>query len=160
MHPPKQNAFPVLYRCAFLSLLLLAASASPTIALDAYVSQGPGRLMLQGYDTTAYFLAGRPRPGTASHSVEWRGVTWRFSTPRSAAAFRATPTAYEPQFGAYCTGGLSQQHVVPADPRNWRLHGGKLYLFATEAGARRFDRDPKGTIRRAIAYWNTLPIRR
>ncbi|MCB1511872.1 MAG: hypothetical protein KDJ36_13305 [Hyphomicrobiaceae bacterium] len=150
-------------RTIVLFAVVLAAFGLATpqaSALDRYVSKGPGRLVISGYDTTSYFNSGRPQRGQARHAVRWQGVTWRFKTPEEAAKFRANPTAFAPQFGAYCTGGLSQHHAVDGNPRIYRIYNGRLYLFATHAGARRFDRNPGGTIRAARAYWNTLPIRR
>jgi YHS domain-containing protein len=134
-------------------------ATSPAAALDRYISQGPGQLVIAGYDTTSYLKKGRPVRGSSAHSVRWQGVTWRFKTAGEAAAFRANPTAFAPQFGAYCTGGLSQQHAVDGQPTIWRQHKGKVYLFATQNGARRFDRNPDGVIRAAAAYWKTLPIK-
>lgn len=146
---------------ALAALLAALGMAAPQAsALDRYVSKGPGRLVIAGYDTTSYFNAGQPQRGQARHAVRWQGVTWRFKTAEDAAKFRANPTAFAPQFGAYCTGGLSQQHAVDGNARIYRLHNGRLYLFATEAGARRFDRNPEATLRAARAYWKTLPIRR
>lgn len=78
---------------------VLWAATTPAAALDAYVGSGPGRLMIGGYDTTAYFDAGAPRRGRQPHTVSWRGVTWRFASPRAAATFQASPGSYEPQFG-------------------------------------------------------------
>ena len=116
--------------------------------------------MLRGYDATAYFTKRSPAAGAAAHTVTWNGVVWRFATAADAAKFRANPAAFEPQFGGHCTGGLSQHHVVDASPLHWRVHGNKLYLFATSAGGRRFDADPQGVIARATAYWNSLGPKR
>ena len=138
---------------------VLILLAQPAAALDRYRNRGPGKLVIAGYDTTAYTQRGNPRRGSAQHTVHWNGAAWRFATAAEAATFRANPSAYAPQFGAYCTGGLSQQHVVAGHPRIWRLHKGKLYLFATRAGGRRFDRNSDGVIARARAYWKTLDIR-
>ena len=143
----------------FLAVAILLVLAMPAAALDRYMNQGPDRLVIRGYDTTAYFTSGKPKAGSTANTVEWNGVKWRFATAREAAKFRANPSAYAPQFGAYCTGGLSQQHVVPGNPKIWRLYKGKLYLFFAHAGGRRFDRDPEGTIAKARAYWTTLDIR-
>ena len=145
---------------AAVAALVAAAVTSPAIALDPYFSSGAGKLAVRGYDTTSYFASGKPRAGDANHTVTWNGVIWRFARAEDAAAFKADPTAYAPQFGGYCTGGLAQRHVVEGKPGHWRIHGSKLYLFHTAAGARNFDRDPAGTIAKASAYWQTLDIKR
>ena len=139
-----------------LLISLLLAFTYSAFAIDQINSTGPGDLAIRGTDTTAYFKKGGPETGKGSHVVRWKGATWRFVSAKEAALFRANPSAYAPQFGAYCTGGLSQRHVVEGKPHYWRMHGGKLYLFHTSAGAKRFSADPAGTIRKAQAYWNTL----
>lgn len=146
------------------SRLMIAAAisvlaASGAYAMDRFINQGPGKLVIAGYDTTSYFRVGRPINGAVRHTVRWSGATWRFRTEKQAAAFRSNPKAFAPQFGAYCTGGLSQKHAVYGQPTIWRLYKGKVYLFATRYGSRRFDRNPEGVIRAARAYWETLPIR-
>ena len=142
--------------CGVIAALL---SVTPAFALDPINPTGANHLAIRGVDTTAYFRQGRPAKGQGSHVVEWKGATWRFGSAKEAALFRANPAAYAPQFGAYCTGGLSQNHVVEGKPQHWRIHGNKLYLFHTSAGARRFSRDPVGTIRMAQAYWDTLGVK-
>lgn len=139
--------------------LLFASWASAGFALDPINPTGPGHLAVRGTDTTSYYTSGAPAVGGAAHTVRWNGATWRFVSAKEAALFRANPTAYAPQFGAYCTGGLAQRHVVEGKPQYWRLHKGRLYLFHTSRGAARFSRDPAGIIRKAKAYWRDLGMR-
>ncbi|MEO0546550.1 MAG: YHS domain-containing (seleno)protein [Pseudomonadota bacterium] len=152
---------PISRRTVFSRFLGLAAAIAllvpaPALALDKINPTGPNHLAVRGTDTTSYFTKGKPLSGSTSHTVRWKGATWRFGSPAEATKFRANPTAYAPQFGAYCTGGLAGRHVVEGKPQHYRLHGGKLYLFHTSAGARRFSGDPSGTIRKAKAYWREL----
>lgn len=138
--------------------IIISALTSVALA-QGYPRWAGGSTQIRGYDTTNYFSAGRAATGRADHIVTWNGGTWRFKNAAQAAKFRANPGAFTPRFGAYCTGGLSQQHVVNGDPQNWRIHNGRLYLFFSAAGARRFDRDPEGTIRRARTYAKTVGIK-
>jgi len=148
----------MLIRTLALSLSLIITLAAQALALDQINPTGADHLAIRGTDTTGYFIKGSPVSGQQSHSVKWKGATWRFASAEEAALFRANPSAYAPQFGAYCTGGLSQRHVVEGKPQNWRIYEGKLYLFFTDAGARRFSKDPVNTILKAQAYWDTLDI--
>ncbi len=145
-----------LSRFAGLALVVVILTPVSALALDKINPTGPGHLAIRGTDTTSYFAKDKPLSGDASHVVKWNGATWRFGSAREAAKFRANPTAFAPQFGAYCTGGLSQRHVVEGKPQYWRIHGNKLYLFHTAAGANRFSKDPTGTIARAKDYWREL----
>lgn len=141
-----------------LLILVMLVAVSTAAYAGQYARWAGGALQIRGYDTTAYFKAGEPATGTQSNVVKWKSGTWRFGSAKEAALFRANPTAYAPQFGAYCTGGLSQHHVVNGHPKNWRIHNGRLYLFYAAAGARRFDKDPDGVIRAARAYAKKVGI--
>lgn len=132
---------------------------NPVQAMDPINPTGPNHLAIRGIDTTAYFQKDGPKQGSTGHVVKWKGATWRFGSASEAALFRANPTAYAPQFGAYCTGGLSQGHVVEGKPQHWRIYKGKLYLFHRAIGASRFSKNPAGTIQKAQAYWDTLGVR-
>ena len=99
-------------RNLFLSSLFTLVSFDPALALDAINSTGANHLAIRGTDPTAYFRISTPAEGSGKHVVKWRGATWHFVSQTEAALFEANPEAYAPQFGAYCTGGLSQQHVV------------------------------------------------
>ena len=142
-----------------LGFIVVVFLVQPALALDAINSTGPGHLAIRGTDTTAYFNKNGPEKGLAAHVVKWKGATWRFGSAAEANLFRANPDAYAPQFGAYCTGGLSQRHVVEGKPQNWRIHEGKLYLFYSAGGARRFSEDSVNTLRKAQAYWDTLGVK-
>jgi len=142
-----------------LAALLAATFVMQASAQGKYDRWAGDGLLIRGYDTTAYFQKRQPARGDRANVVEWNGGTWRFATAREAELFRANPTAYAPQFGAYCTGGLSQGHVVNGNPTIWRMHGNKLYLFYAEAGGRRFDQDPAGTIAAARAYARKVGIK-
>ena len=145
-------------RKLIFGITALMMGMAPAFALDAISSTGEGHLAIRGADTTSYFRQGKQSSGSKQHIVRWKGAEWRFATAQDAALFRADPSSFAPQFGAYCTGGLSQRHVVEGKPQYWRIHGKKLYLFHTSAGAKRFSKDPDGTIKRAKAYWATLDI--
>jgi len=139
--------------------LFLVVGFHLSAAAQDYPRWAGGNVQILGFDTTAYFKSGKPAAGVSTHTVKWQNGTWQFKNAVQAAKFRANPSAFTPQFGAYCTGGLSQQHVVNGHPKNWRIHNGRLYLFYSAAGARRFDGDPQGTIHRARAYARKVGIR-
>ena len=42
---------------------------------------------------------------------------------------------YAPQFGNYCAMALSMGQIVTADPNNWLISDGKLYVFGKPAPA-------------------------
>lgn len=144
---------------ALAAALCLLALGQAALAERAYPRWAGGALQIRGYDTTAYLGRGKAVKGETRHEVKWQGGTWHFKSAEEAARFKASPAAFTPRFGAYCTGGLSQNHVVNGNPTIWRVHKGRVYLFYARAGARRFDRDPEGTIAAARAYAKTVGIK-
>lgn len=119
-------------------------------------SQGKDGLALKGYDATAYVETGAPADGTDATTVTWKGATWRFATAADADLFRASPEAYAPQFGGYCTRAMSLKKEVPGDPEVWRLHNGKLYVFFAAKGGDIFDEGRDAMIVKAQAHWDGL----
>jgi YHS domain-containing protein len=143
---------------ALLIAVLLTVFCGQSQAGEKYARWAGDGSLIRGHDTTAYFSKGAPVKGDAAHAVTWKGGTWRFASAREAETFRANPTGFAPQFGAYCTGGLSQRHVVDGNPGIWRIHKGRLYLFYAVAGSKRFDKDPEGVIKAARSYARTVGI--
>ena len=132
--------------------LMVVVGAQSLAAGDAHPRWAGEGAVLKGYDAAAYHTAGIARQGAAAHAVTWSGGTFHFASRAAAERFRADPAAMAPSFGGYCTGGLSQGHVVDANPKLFRLYKGRLYVFASPAGPKRFDKDPEGVIRAARAY--------
>ncbi len=97
------------------------------------VSQTGKQLALKGFDTTAYFTNDSHAKGTSSLIVKWKGANWRFASQKDADLFRNNPDAYAPQFGGYCTRAMSLGREIPADPKVWRIHKDKLYVFLQNA---------------------------
>ncbi len=144
---------------AILACLSMMFAVSNQASADSkYARWAGGDLQIRGYDTTAYFQASKPTKGKSGNVVTWKGGTWYFRTAQEAALFKASPSKFTPRFGAYCTGGLSQRHVVNGNPKIWRMHKGRHYMFYAHAGARRFDKNPEGVIAAARAYAKTVGI--
>lgn len=118
------------------------------------VSKNKDGIAMQGYDSHAYWTIAAPRTGSASHTVEWRGTPWHFATAADAAAFKADPAAFEPQFGGFCTRAMSFNKVVNGDPEVWRIYQGKLYLFAAPVGGKKFDKGQDAMIAKAQTNWD------
>jgi hypothetical protein len=66
---------------------------------------------------------------------------------------------YAPQFGNYCAMALALNQVVVADPENWLISDGKLYVFGKPApgGAELFKKDLAGNISKANSNRSILP---
>ncbi len=142
------------------SALLLAAAAPAAFAAlprSAFAKTpevyAEGGIAIDGTDAVAYFTEGKPVEGVAAHSVDWRGVTWRFASAENAARFEADPEAYAPQFGGYCAWAVSQGYTAPTVPQAWTIHEGKLYLNFSRGVRRRWQRDIDANIAAGNANW-------
>jgi hypothetical protein len=92
-------------------------------------------LAIKGYDPVAYFTNGKPTPGQPQFEYEWDEHVWRFANAEHRDLFKADPVRYAPQFGNFCAMALSLGQVVTADPNNWLISDGKLYVFGKPAPA-------------------------
>lgn len=90
-------------------------------------------LAIKGYDPVAYFTLGKPTPGLADIEYVWDEHRYRFSSVENREVFRADPVRYAPQFGNFCAMALANGEVVVANPENWLITDGRLYIFGKSA---------------------------
>ncbi len=98
-------------------------------------------LAIKGYDPVAYFTAGQATRGLPEIEYEWDERRYRFSSDENRSLFKADPARYAPQFASFCAMALARGEIIEADPANWLIHDGKLYLFAKPAGSTLFQQD-------------------
>ncbi len=149
---------------------LAIAFASAAIALSAL--SGPAYAVKQtgaeyntlfaglgakGYDVVAYFTDGKPVAGSDRHTADYGGVKWQFASREHRDLFVADPAKYAPQYGGFCSWGVSQGKLFDVDPVNgWKVVDGKLYLnFNADINAT-FARDAGGFIAKAERNWPAL----
>jgi len=92
---------------------------------------GAQRLGLKGYDPVAYFTLGKPTQGKADFEAEFDGATYRFASAEHRDRFRSDPDRYAPQFAGACAGGVSMGMKIEANPENFLIVDGKLFVFTT-----------------------------
>jgi hypothetical protein len=136
---PRRNA---------VGLVLLAAASAfatsiPLVAADSV------RLAIKGYDPVAYFTDGKPTRGLPEIEYEWDEYRYRFSHAEHRELFKADPLRYAPQFANFCAMALTRGELHEADPENWLISDGKLYIFELPIGPGRFQQDLAGNIIRA-----------
>lgn len=103
------------------------------------------RLALKGYDPVAYFTEGRPMLGKEKFEYAWDEVRYRFASDQHMSMFRGDPDRYVPQFAGSCAMGMSKGHKVEANPENWLISDGRLFVFYSANGPTRFQSDPQAT---------------
>jgi hypothetical protein len=111
----------------------------------------------KGYDPVAYFTEKRAVEGKTGCETTWGGVTWRFASAGNRDAFAANPEKYAPQFGAFCSWGVSQGKLFDVDPVNaWKIVDGKLYLNFNPHIHEMWEKDISGFVGKAEANWPVL----
>lgn len=129
--------------CFFLFsiLSLLLSSSQITFAADS--------IAIDGYDTVAYFTLEKATRGTGELTYQWNGKTWQFSSLKHKELFAANPEKYAPQFNGLCANGLSDGHAIDANPENWRIIDGKLYLYFSDYGRDQWSGNVKSLLQEA-----------
>jgi hypothetical protein len=140
-------------------VLTAMAMALPLIGMPSSADAQEVPLALKGYDPVAYFTDGKPVPGKAEFEFEWDDHRWRFASAQHRDLFKTSPVRYAPQFGNYCAMALALNQVVVADPENWLISDGKLYVFGkpAPAGPELFGKDLAGNISKAQSNRAILP---
>lgn len=111
----------------------------------------------KGYDVVAYFTVGLPTPGTDRYTADFGGVKWQFASAENLATFKADPAKYAPQYGGFCSWGVSVGKLFDVDPVNgWKIVDGKLYLNFNGDINTTFAKDASGFISKANRNWPTL----
>lgn len=143
------------FHMAAMLIVGLAVIAAPLGAQDATQAAEP-RLAIKGYDPVAYFTEGRPTLGAAEFEYAWDEVRYRFASDQHMSIFRGGPDRYIPQFAGSCAMGMSKGMKVEADPANWLISDGRLFVFASSKARERFQADVQGRAAAADSNWQLL----
>ncbi|HEX5509406.1 MAG TPA: YHS domain-containing (seleno)protein [Pseudolabrys sp.] len=138
-------------------LLATLVAASPLASSISVAADLP--LAIKGYDPVAYFTDGKPTPGVPEFEYVWDEHRYRFASAEHRDLFKADPVRYAPQFGNYCAMALALNQVIVADPENWLISDGKLYVFGKPApgGPALFQKDLANNITKANHNRPILP---
>jgi YHS domain-containing protein len=108
---------------------------------------------IKGYDTVAYFTAGKALKGNESFTFPWHGKTWYFLTAENRDLFATSPEKYAPQYDGYCAWALTEARKAITDPEVWKIVDGKLYLNCSMSAYEKWSKDIPGNIKKADANW-------
>jgi len=108
---------------------------------------------IKGYDTVAYFKAGKALKGNESFTFPWHGMTWHFSTKENRDLFAAGPEKYAPQYDGFCAWAMTESRIAITDPEVWKIVDGKLYLNCSREAYEKWSRDIPGNIKKADTNW-------
>ena len=134
------------------AIACLVTSLGELVAGEA-VSVDADRVAIQGYDTVAYFTAGKPVKGSPEFEAVWQGARWRFANAEHQDMFSADPETYAPRFGGYCVMGMTMGLSAKPNPEAWAIVDGKLYLASYKQDFDDLNKDLAGNIQKAEAAW-------
>lgn len=137
------------------ALLLAAAALSCASALAQTPPDAAPRVVLKGYDPVAYFTDSKPTKGSPDHSVDFDGGRYYFANGKNRATFSADPDRYAPQFAGHCAMGVSMGKKADADPTQWKIVDGKLYVFSSVRAFDVAEKDPP-RLAKARDAWQAL----
>jgi hypothetical protein len=138
---------------------VLLGVACTMAARSGFATAEEQPLAIKGYDPVAYFTDGKPTQGLPEIEYEWDEHRYRFSNTEHRELFKADPVRYAPQFGNFCAMALSKGEIVVANPENWLISDGKLYVFGKAApfGPVLFQQDLAANIAKANENRAILP---
>ena len=131
-----------------IHLVLLAAAAVLAASIPSIAAEKVP-LAIKGYDPVAYFTIGSPARGLPEIEYEWDEHRYRFARAEHRELFKADPVRYAPQFANFCAMSLTRGELVEADPENWLVSEGKLYIFGKSIGPALFQRDLAENVNKA-----------
>lgn len=134
----------------------LAAAVMAVWVLVGAAAAADLKLALKGYDPVAYFSEGKPTPGKPEFEMAFDAARYRFASARHMELFKANPDRYLPQFAGSCAMAMSNGVKVEAEPSNWLIVDGKLFLFASASAPERMHADPQTIAARAMENWKIL----
>ncbi|SHO56895.1 YHS domain-containing (seleno)protein [Vibrio quintilis] len=112
---------------------------------------------LDGYDTVAYFTENKPVKGRSEWMTTYQGADWYFSTQKHLEMFTAAPEKYAPQYGGYCAWAIAEKNdYASADPLQWSLVDGKLYLNYDADIKAKWEQNRAAFIRQGNINWPIL----
>jgi YHS domain-containing protein len=145
-------------KLTLLGILVATVPATWVLAGDAHkpIATDPFGVAIKGYDTVAYFTEGHPVKGKKAFEFSWQGVPWYFANAAHRDLFAANPERYAPQFGGFCSMGMTRGKTANADPEAWTIVDGKLYLKFSKATRDRWRPNKAENIKKAEKKWANI----
>lgn len=145
----------------FVLFALLAVLAMPAFThADNTVAPNTLPLGLGGYSPVSYFQHDRPHVGSPKFQASHAGVTYFFASEAERKTFLADPAKYAPGYGGWCAYGMAVEGKFQADPTNYKIINGVLYVFLKNADVDTLalwnDGDQAQLCAKAETFWGTL----
>ena len=126
----------------FILSAVFSLFATMSVAGPQYVDRTG--YAVSGYDVVAYFpeFGGAATLGLDEFSLDYEGLTYKFSSQVNLDEFLNNPDRYEPAHGGFCSYAMSVgSSGVDINPRSFIIEGDRLLLFATGTKSRWLQND-------------------
>ncbi len=111
---------------------------------------------LGGLDPVSFFEPGGPKPGSAEHRAEFHGSVFYFADRKHRDLFLSSPESFAPAFGGYDPEVLASGSLLPADPENWTVYDGRLFLSGSPKLKSDFDQHKPEVVKAAQEKWQAV----
>jgi peroxiredoxin Q/BCP len=128
----------------------------------AHYNLGEDGVALGGYDPVAYFEKQQAVAGSKSIASTFRGVTYWFADAAARQRFANDPEKFLPTYGGWCATAMADGRKVEIDPKNFKLAGGRLFLFYRSwlgDAQKDWNKDESTLMRRADEQWRRIAPR-
>jgi YHS domain-containing protein len=140
-------------------LLLLLASLCALFSCAQDAKEKSARVNLkngiaiQGYDPVAYFEKKEAIKGNKEITATNDGSTYYFSSEENKTLFLENPSKFQPQYGGYCSYGMSEGYKAPVDPTAFTIVEDKLYLNYSHKVKQEWTKNRATRIEKANEHW-------
>lgn len=152
---PRPGIFAKKSKMKHLLIILLACMFS-------FKAQAQGKVFttsdgaIRGYDPVAYFSDSMAVKGKPEFTYVWNDAVWYFKSAKNRDLFIGNPDKYAPQFGGFCSYGVSRNYKVKSEADAWSIVDGKLYLNYDTQVQKKWLADKNAYIEKAKSNWVML----
>ncbi|MCX4029119.1 YHS domain-containing protein [Endozoicomonas sp. SM1973] len=138
-------------------VVLFSLWINSALAGDAIYTGFFSNKAVSGYDTVAYFTQGKPVKGKSQYKYTYQGADWFFASQEHLDLFKQSPEKYAPQYGGFCAWAVAAKNSrASADPKNWKIVDGKLYLNYDDDVQQKWLKDIPGFVVKGDKNWPKL----
>lgn len=148
----------VMLKHLFIVLVFSVVTATGVSASEELNVNSDG-VVIEGYDPVAYFLDNKSVKGKVSITAEFEGGTYLFANQKNKETFEASPAAYAPAYGGWCSYGVRVGKKFRVDPHAWQIVDNRLFLQLDQGTQKVWLKDQAKNIEIADRLWpNIRPL--
>lgn len=111
---------------------------------------------INGYDVLSFFSLSKPIIGNDLYVYLWKNAKWKFTSQDNLEEFKKFPEKYAPQFGGYCSYGVSNRYKAPTEIETWTIVDEKLYFNYNQSVKDEWMKNPNELIDKADKNWQII----